>query len=159
MKDNKRACLILERWQAELASKDRSRSSLAANFEELFYDLYSANIPLEVAHDLLKVATAHHFPSHSVAKFTYKNVKRDPNQTFAEFLDGWKQLITNEATVAFNSFYSVEGENTKKEEKKHGSMSAQEYMKQRKYADSFVTIDTDALQEKIDEMLEEDSDE
>ena len=156
MKDDKRARLILERWVSELANKDRSKSSLSNNFEELFYDMFKAHVPFETAHDTLKDAISHHFPSHSVAKYTFKNARRDPNQTFAEFLDGWKKLITDEATQAFYSFYSVEGENTKKEEKKFGSMSAQEYMKQRRYADSFPTIDTDALQEKIDDMLKED---
>ena len=120
--------------------------------------MYKANIPLEEAHDLLKQATAQHFPSRSVAKFTFKNARRDPNQSFVEFLDGWKKLITDEATKAFYSFYSVEGENAKKEEKKYGNMSAQEYMKQRRYADTFPTIDTDALQKKIDKMLEDDDD-
>ncbi len=156
MKDDKRARLILERWVSELPDKDRSKNSLANNFEELFYDMYKANISFEAAHELLKQAIAHHFPTHSVAKFTYKNARRDPSQTFAEFLDGWKKLITDEATQAFYSFYSVEGENIKKEEKKYGNMSAQEYSKQRKYANAFPTIDTDALQEKIDKMLEED---
>jgi hypothetical protein len=35
-------------------------------------------------------------------------------------------------------------------------MSAQEYMKQRRYADSFPTIDTDALQDKINDIMKDD---
>ena len=153
MTEDKRARLILERWVSELPQKDRSKNNLSNNFEELFYDMFKASIPFDSAHGLLKEAIAHHFPTQSVAKFTYKNTRRDPNQTFAEFLDGWKKLIADEATKAFYAFYQVEGEDAKKEEKKFGNMSAQEYMKQRKYAESFPTIDTDALQKKIDDML------
>lgn len=157
MTDDKRARLILERWVADLPNKDRSRANLSNNFEELFYDLYKANIPFDVAHGLLKEAIGHHFPSQSTAKWTYRNVRRDPNQTFAEFLDSWKKIIADSATQAFYSFYQVEGEN-KEEEKKYGNMSAQEYMKQRRYADSFPTLDTDALQKKIDEIMKDEGD-
>ena len=153
--DDKRARLILERWVAELSTKDRSKNSLSNNFEELFYDMFKASIPFDTAHSLLKEAIGHHFPSASVAKYTFKNVQQKPGQTFGEFLDGWKKLITDEATQAFYSFYQVEGEN-QEIEKKFGSMSAQEYSKQRKYAEAFPVIDTDALQKKIDQMLKDD---
>lgn len=156
MKDDKRARLILERWTSELASKDRSKNKLAENFEELYYDMFKANIPFEVAHDTIKQATAHHFPNQSTSKWTFKNAKRDPNQTFAEFLDGWKKLIADEATKAFYAYYSVEGEEAKKEEKKHGNMSAAEYSKQRKHAESFPIIDTDELERQRKEIMKED---
>lgn len=158
MSDSKRARLILERWVAELPKKDRSKGSLASNFEELFEDLSDASIPFDDAHDIMKEAIKHHYPSKSVAKFTFKNVKRDPNQSFDEWLDGWKKLIDNEATQAFYAFYKVDGENKEKKEKKYGNMSVQEYSKQRKLADSFPTIDTDELQASIDKMLEEQGD-
>jgi hypothetical protein len=156
MTDGKRARLILERWVAELPQKNRAKDNLANNFEELFESMSDANIPFDAAHGLLKEAIGHHFPTKSVAKFTYKNTRRDPNISFDDFLDGWKRLITDEATKAFYAFYRVEGENENKEEKKYGTMSAQEYMKQRRYADSFPTIDTDALQDKINDIMKDD---
>lgn len=158
MKDDKRARLILDRWSSELSSKDRSRNSVMSNFEELFYDMWRANIPFDAAHSMLNEAVAKHFPSKSVAKFTFKRLKSHVDKDFREFLEDWKKSIHDKASQAFFSFYDVDGEN-QKEEKKFGNMSAQEYGKQRKYADSFPVIDTDELQKKLDDMIAEEENE
>ena len=36
-----------------------------------------------------------------------------------------------------------------------GNMSIQEYSKHRRYADAFPTLDTDALQKRLDEMIQD----
>jgi hypothetical protein len=158
MSDTKRAKLILERWSSELANKDRTSTNVVGNFEELFHDMWSANIPFDEAHKLLNEAIASHLPSQSIAKLTYKGLKSQIDKTYSEFLEDWKKSISNKATQAFYSFYPVDGENIKKK-KKFGNMSIQEYNKQRKHIESFPVLDTDELQKKIDEMLKEEDNE
>ena len=153
--ESKKARLILEQWSTDLASKDRSMKSVTANFDELFHELWRASISFDIVHELINDAIAEHLPSSFVAKLTYKNIKQHlKDKTFNEFLNDWKKSIKDKAYQSFYSFYSLEDgpEEVKKKEAKYGSMSAMEYAKQRKYADSFPTIVTDELQRRLDEI-------
>jgi len=156
--DKKRAKLIIERWSSELATKsssERSRHKVSENFDSLFYDLWKSSIPFDVVHDMLSDIISKHFPNQTVAKRTFTALKPHmQGKTFVEFLEDWKESIKHKAMQSFYALYPIDGEN-KTEEKKFGSMSAQEYSKQRKYADSFPRLDIEALKKQREEMLED----
>ena len=53
---------------------------------------------------------------------------------------------------SFYAVYPIDGEATK-EERQFGNMSAQEYSKQRKYAESFPRLDIEALKKQREQMM------
>ena len=153
--DARRAKLIVERWASELvlkASSERSRHKVTENFDNVFYDLWKASIPFDIVHDMMSTIISHHFPSQIVAKRTYQNLKQQMGgKTFIEFLEDWKEGIKNKAYQSFYALYPIDGE-MQQEEKKYGNMSAQEYSKQRKYAESFPQLDIDKLKKQREKM-------
>lgn len=152
---SKRASQIMKRWSAELDSKDKTIEAVTSNFEDLFYELWKASISFDDAESLISEAISIHLPDSFIAKQTYKRIKHVlKGKTFNEFMDSWKKKISDKAYQAFYTHYPIEGEN-QKEEKKYGNMSAQEYSKQRRYADAFPVLDVDALKRQVDEVLED----
>jgi len=156
--DKKRAKLIVERWASELATKsssERSRHKVSENFDELFYELWKSGVEFDVVHDMLKDIVAVHFPKLAVAKKTYTSLKTHmQGKSFPEFLDDWKENIKNKAMTSFYALYPIDGE-TKQEEKKFGSMSQQEYSKQRKYTEAFPQLDINELKKQREAMMDE----
>lgn len=152
----KAAKLIIERWAADLTNKDRSHHNLLNNFEELFHDMWRASIPFEIVHDFMSEIIKHHLPSHYVAKKTYSAIKNKlQGQSFADFLEGWKKYIKSQAYQALYTFYPIENEEKTEKDNKFGNMSAQEYMKQRRYADSFPELDIEALKKQREKMMDD----
>ena len=149
-----KAELIFDKWKAELVGKDRSRAAVAGNFDELFSAWFRSKIKFNDAYALLDTAIKAHMPSDSVAKNTFKRLKKLAAipKGEAEFITEWKQNISATAKQVFYSIYDIEGTNPK-EEVKFGSMSAQEYRKQRKYADSHPLLDWTKI--KIEPIEEE----
>lgn len=151
-----KAELIFDKWKAELVGKDRSRSAVAGNFDELFDSWHRSKVSFDDAYNLLETAIKAHYPSNSVAKSVYKGLKKVP--TFAkdesEFVTEWKHNISATAKQMFYSLYDIAGTNTPQEEVKYGNMSAQEYRKQRKYADSHPLLDWKSI--KIEPIQEDD---
>jgi len=146
-----KARLILERWAAGLEKKDKKTSRAGENFEELFYALFRAKIPFEIAHELLSKATDLHYPTTSTARSTFNIMKR-PGQVFNEFFEDWKKSIADKAKQAFFAFYPIDDESAEPEEvAQFGNMSAIEYSKQRRYIESFPILDTDALKKHMEE--------
>ena len=147
---DKKARLILERWVSDLQTKDRSIHKVSDNFDELFHNLWTAKVSFDIAHQLVDEAVSAHNPTDYVARFTYKNLKAQLNgQSFTDFVANWKKNIKDRAYQSFYTFYPIDGDD--QEEKKYGSMSAQEYSKQRKYANTFPELDIDALKKQIKE--------
>lgn len=151
MESNKLAKHLFEKWAAELRNKDRKWDSVSANFEELFFDMFTNSVEFEHAHEIIKQAVGKHLPNHAQARNTYKFTKDKESITFNEFVANWKQGIEDKAIEAFYSIYKAEPENKEAvaEEKKYGNMSAKEYRLQRRYADSFPTLDTAELEKRM----------
>jgi len=145
MSDKRRAKQIYDRWKSGLINLDKSYNNISNNFDNLFFELYSASVVFDVAEDFIKDATAAHMPSLPIAKRTYSvmSSKTTKHATFNEFYKSWKDGITDKAKNSFYSFFSLEGD--EEEEKKFGSMSKQEYTKQRKYAEQFPPLDINAI--------------
>ena len=150
---------VYKKWEAELASKDRSRSAVSDNFSELFYELWKASVTFEIAESYVSQAIKAHLPAKTIAGLTYKRLKPQlGGVSFHEFMDDWKKNISSKAWDAFYTQYPIDGVE-EKEEKKFGSMSVQEYNKQRKYVESFPVLDIEALKKKREEfMKQEDED-
>ena len=144
---------ILKRWEADLSGKDRSRTAVSENFSELFYELWSASIPFEIVESLVPQAIKAHLPNKIIAGKTYKQLKQKlGGQSFHDFMDAWKKNISDKGYEAFYAQYPIEGVE-EKEEKKFGSMSTQEYNKQRKYVEAFPILDTEALKRKREAFM------
>ena len=150
--------LIFDKWKAELADKDRSRAAVAGNFDELFSSWHRSKVKFDDAYALLDSAIKAHLPTDSVAKNTYRSLKRTANITKneLEFISEWKQNISATGKQMFYSLYDIDGTSSNDEEVKYGSMSAQEYRKQRKYADSHPLLDWQSI--KIEPISEDDTD-
>lgn len=151
-----KAELIFDKWKAELANKDRSRTAVEGNFDELFSNLHRSKIKFDDAYAILDIAIKAHLPSDSIAKNTYRRLKRTAHiaKSETEFVTEWKANISAKAKQVFYSLYDIEGTDTSNEEVKYGSMSAQEYRKQRKYADSHPLLDwTKIKHDPIDEEI------
>lgn len=153
-KEQNKADLIFDRWKAELKEMDRSRGNVFNNFELLFVTLDDSKISFEVAHLILPKAIEAHYPSKSVVDNVYRRLKPILNgKTKPEFHEEWKENISAAAKRAFYGLYSIDGA-SQQEDKKFGSMSATEYKKQRKYADSYPVLDWTSI--KIEPITQED---
>lgn len=150
-----KAELIFDKWKAELVGKDRSRAAVAGNFDELFSSWHRSKVPFDEAYALLDTAIKAHLPTDYIAKITYKSLKRSAGiaKNELEFTTEWKQNISAAGKQVFYSLYDIEGTSPTKKDVKFGNMSAQEYRKQQKYADSHPTLDWQNI--KI-EPIEED---
>lgn len=148
-----RAKHILKKWSAELSSKDRTKTAVPENFGELVYEFWRASIPFDVVEEIMPEAIKAHLPSQYIAGKTYKQMKPTLHgQSFNEFMESWKKSISDKAYEAFYAQYPIDGVE-QQEEKKFGNMSAQEYSKQRKYAESFPLLDIEALKKKREEFM------
>lgn len=140
-KEDNKADLIFDRWKAELKEMDRSRAHVYGNFELLFVTLDDSKISFEVAHRILGKAIQAHMPSKSVVDNVYRRLKPMLNgKSKPEFEEEWRENISASAKRAFYDLYSIDGA-AQQEDKKFGSMSASEYKKQRKYAESYPVLD------------------
>ena len=145
---------LFNKWAAELRMKDRHWNNVQNNFEELFFELYKHEIPFEEANELVKLAVAKHLPDLGTAKRTFERVKKSEHysgDTFQEWLNGWKKGIEDQGMQAFYAIYTPPALAEKaQEEKKFGSMSQMEYRKQRRYSESFPTLNTEELEKRLE---------
>lgn len=153
-KEQTKAELIFDRWKADLKEMDRSRHKVEGNFELLFVTLDESKISFETAHQILDKAIKAHYPSQSVVDRTYRRLKPVVSKSKDEFHEEWKDNISAAAKRAFYGLFNIDGAAEKQEDKEYGSMSASEYRKQRKYADSYPTLDWTKI--KIEPMSPED---
>lgn len=148
----KKAKLIFERWSADLQSKDRSAPAVMSNFDELFESLYNDEVPFDTVYDMLPSIIKAHYPNDRVARRTFKNrAQTYGSTTYKEFLDDWKKTISDKAHQSFYTFYKIEGEKNK-EEKKYGSMSVQEYKRQRDYVERAPILNISELKKQMEDL-------
>lgn len=151
----KKAELIFMKWEADLADMDRSRPAVEGNFDLLFDQLFRAKLKIDNALPYLDRAIKAHYPASSVVKYTYKRIKQfGGGDSLEEFEISWKSHISAAAKRVFFSIYEIDSSN-QLDEKKYGNMSAVEYRKQQKYADSHPSIDWEAIIEERDTKVEE----
>lgn len=154
-----RASMIFKKWKSELANKDRTLDSVKTNFDELWRDVYVANIDFDTAYSILDDAVAAHAPSSSVVKFTYRRMKGMGFDSEKDFLDSWLGKIRAEATEAFHFYYPLEDQF--KEEKKQAPSATingiprAEYSKQRRYIEQFPLMTVEEINEKHKEIEQE----
>jgi hypothetical protein len=155
-KEDNKAELIFDRWKSELKEMDRSRANVYNNFELLFVTLDDSKISFEVAHQILSKAIIAHYPSKSVVDNVYRRLKPVLHgKNKQEFEEEWKENISASAKRAFYGLYNIDGA-ADQEDKKFGSMSASEYKKQRKYAESYPVLDWQSI--SIEPITEDDLD-
>lgn len=140
-----KAELIFMKWKAELADMDRSKPAVEGNFELLFDQFFRSKIKMADALPYLDKAIKAHYPSDFVVKFTHKRMKAFSSESIHDFELNWKELISNTAKRVFFCFYEIDGAETTVDTKKYGGMSASEYRKQQRYADSHPSIDWEAI--------------
>jgi hypothetical protein len=137
--------LIFDKWKASLPERDRTKAYWQGNFEDLFDGLFRAKIEFEQAHEILDKAIKAHYPTYAIARRVYKRVKQTgTSSTETEFIEDWQNQIAETAKRVFYDIYTIEG--APEEEEKYGSMSASEYRKQRKYAESHPLLDWTKIQ-------------
>lgn len=144
--------LIFQEWSASLKSKDRSRTAVSSNFEELFEKLKNSGVAFEDAHTILPKAIKAHQPIPAVARNTYKKIKgvaKNFSKTEKEFIEEWNKSIDDGATQVFFEIYPLPRLDEDNEPKQFGNMSAKEYKAQRKYADQFPVLDTTELEKRM----------
>lgn len=151
---NKIGDLILEKWIASLASRDRTRDAVPTNFDELFSDLAKAGLTFDEAKALLPAAIKAHLPSMGLAKNLWKNRKslHDTHADVNAFKADWDNSIKSCGTEAFFAHFPLKiNDDEDNEPKVYGNMSAKEYRLQRKYAESFPILKTDDLVRQLRE--------
>jgi len=146
----RQAKLIFEQWRAGLADRDRSHTRLTENFDELFYELDRYNVNFELAHEYLDLAIAAHLPDKKTLKFTYKRTKGF-GMSEDEFHEKWKVKIRDAATNVFYARFPIEGEGEKEESILPQGMSKDEYLRQRRYANSFPTLNLSLIPDLVEE--------
>jgi len=153
-KEKKQADLIFDQWKSSLIDKDRSHSSLLDNFDELFEAMMYANVDFDLAEVYLKEAITAHLPTKYILKMVYKK-RKGHGLSEPEFFEEWKRLIEDRAKQAFFFRFPLKKSEEKKE-KTGGGMSKDEYIRQRRYADGFPSIDLSKIREQQESCDEDD---
>ena len=141
---------ILQKWQVDLAEKNKSWANIQTNFDELLFSWEQVGIECDDAHNLFPEAIKAHLPSIRIAKAAYSKSTSAKLTTLEEFVKDWNKGIADKAWQVFYLYYRVD-ENKNEVvkntsiESKYGSMSIQEYSKQRKYADAYEVIDPNTI--------------
>ncbi|NBW58898.1 hypothetical protein EBR43_14210, partial [bacterium] len=155
MDKNKLLELALVEWIALLKSRDRSKSHVKTNFEDLFQKWKDLEGSFDDLYDtLLPKAIKAHQPLPSIARSTYKTLKSRIDKSEKEFIDEWNDSIEGTGLEAFFEFFPATSFDKDEEPKVYGNMSATEYRAQRRYADQFPTLNTDELIKQWKEQKE-----
>lgn len=156
MEIKKIAELILHKWKVELKSKDRTKANIGNNFDELIDSWKSAEVPVDMASDLMKQAVKEHFPIRGVAKAVYRRNKKMLRDTSEdEYIANWCEMIESEAYQVFYLYYPIDV--PKKQVVSYGSMSKQEHMRQMAYANTHPDINIRKLIEKRNTIMTDDA--
>lgn len=107
MSEAKLARAILTRWMAFLSTKDLTLNNVQSNFEELFYEMFTANIPYETIQELLNEAISAHFPGAAIGRATYKKNPMRQFKSEKEFMEDWRKGIQDRAMIAFHTYYTL----------------------------------------------------
>lgn len=169
MDDIKLARRLFERWKADLTKKPAEAKATVRsqeNFEELFFELNKHGIDYDTAASFIKEAAIAHFPGYYIVERVWATVKAaQPDLNKKEWLESWKQSLSEKVNEAFFSHYQPvtdEEDIEIKHVKETGQMSPMEYSKQRKVANSYETISLEeiaVLRRKREEALKQDLEE
>ena len=128
--------IIFHKWKIDLKGLNRSKDHIANNFDLLVEGWSSADVPRDIADNLMKNAVKEHYAPRSVERAIYrKNKPRLRGTTEDEFIEDWRKMIESEAYQVFYLHYPLEI--IKKKQTTYGSMSKQEYMRQMAYASTY----------------------
>ena len=158
MTDAQLARTIFNKWKASLSERDRSKKNVKVNFDDLWYELWAASIPYDIAELYLKEASAAHMPNHYMAQRTYKNLKTLTfGQSFKEWIDDWKSDITDKCNNAFYERFPIEELENREPPKPVADeapigMDKAEYKRQRRYIEQFPVIDLKKARKKMEEI-------
>jgi hypothetical protein len=112
---NVKAKRIYEKWKVDYITMDKKMSSIRGNFDELFHALYIASVSFDDAYEYVDEAVAHHLPPASTAKYVW-NIKKssakriNPDLTYKEWLDQWKEEIRIKALASFYELFPIEND-------------------------------------------------
>jgi hypothetical protein len=152
METNNAIELIFTEWSSSLKNRDRSKSSVGSNFDDLFQSWKSIEADFDELYTVwLPKAIKAHLPNSSVVRNTYKKIKSTSktfDKTEKEFIDEWNKSIEDTATSTFFEFFPPPLIDQDDAPKVYGNMSAKEYGAQRRYSEQFPTLKTDALIEQ-----------
>ena len=143
--ERKLATRVFDQWKSDLANLDRGHASLLDNFDLLFENMLYSSITFDTAEGFINEAVRAHLPTKYIIKLTYKK-RLERGISEQDFFEEWKRLITDRAKQAFFLRYPLEIE--KPEATASGAMSRDEYVRQRRYADSFPSIDLGKIKEQ-----------
>lgn len=153
---------LFDQWKSGIkrkSSKERGWSHVEANFDELFFELHKYDVPYEMAEIYIHEAALVHMPTYMVVENVWKTMKaRNPGLDKKQWLDDWKEGIVEMSQISFFNWYQP---TETKVETPTGGMDAQEYVKQRRYADKFQAItpaELKLLEEKRQKALESEDD-
>ena len=149
------AKLLFEQWRSGLADRDRSHNKLTENFDDLFYELDRHSVEFELAHEYLDLAIAAHLPDKKTLRYTYRRTKGF-GMSEEEFHDKWKDKIRDAATNVFYARFPLEDDG-KEESILPTGMSKDEYLRQRRYANSFPPLDLSHIPDPEDLPEEDDT--
>lgn len=143
--------LFFQQWVASLKTRDRTRNAIYGNFEELFLGLKNSGLILESAYEYLAKAIKAHEPTPALVRNVYRRLKATGKAftTEKEFYESWCKDIADKANSAFFDIFPVELEEEPVDPIIFGTMTAQEYRAQRRYAEEFPQLDLDALEKRI----------
>ena len=130
---------LLHQWMVSLKTKDRKKGSLITNFDELVSSFKSFDISYDKAKDLMGKAIKAHLPSEKIAEATYNKYKFNIKQSKKEYLESWFKNIEEAGWGVFYNYYSLIN---KENQTDLNGISKEEYLRQRKYAESFPILDT-----------------
>jgi len=158
MEKTELAKIIFDKWVSSLKERDRKRSNVQNNFDDLFSELRLLDLSFKEAHDFLMPAIKAHLPNSSVKKFMWAKVSQYSNATESEFIKEWEDDIKSKGTESFFSYFplKIKSDDEDDEPKMFGNMSAKEYRLQRKHAEAFPRVDLEKLRaQRSNEKFEE----
>jgi hypothetical protein len=101
---------IYEKWKVDFVNMDKKRDSIRDNFDQLFYALYCATIPWDMAREIVDDAVAHHLPTPSTIKYVWNARKQHIKLPYKDWLDNWKDDIRNKALASFYEYFPLDEE-------------------------------------------------
>lgn len=146
----KQAKAIFDRWKSLLnrrPTSERETSKATSNFGELFYELYTKKIPLEIVYDMMDDIVTAHMPTYVVAERVWQVQKsKFPGISKKDWLEDWRSSIENMAKAALYDFYTLPGDD-EVSDTKTGGMTKEEAARYKQYADSFPSVTPEEMLE------------
>jgi len=139
----KLASNIFNKWNSYFTSNKKAMDNIENEFDSLFGDFYSNEIPFDIATDYLSLAIKAALPSTKTVKSLYMNRHiAQYGTTELEWADEWKEKIKKKATQIFYEYYTTDGKrkNHTEEEEMVGSLSKEDYDKSMRYINSIPTL-------------------